>query len=101
MGATATWREGVKITPENIDKIPSGTAIATFVNGEYPVGDHPKHAALFVRVDEKNGVKGAIISDQFKRDTSGKPKPAGERFIPFGGKSGLQNNLDKYSVIRR
>lgn len=101
IGSTVTWKEGPKLTPENIDQIPSGTAIATFINGKYPQDRRPKHAAFFVRVEEKNGVKGAVIYDQVKRDSSGNPKPAGERFIPFGGKSGFQNNLDSYSVIRR
>ena len=102
LGPTSMWREGPKFKLDNFDRIPSGTAIATFRDGEYPRGDVPKHAAVFIRTGEVDGVKGAYIYDQYEHDRqSGLPKPAGERFIPFSGRSGLQNNLENYSVIRR
>jgi peptidoglycan hydrolase-like protein with peptidoglycan-binding domain len=104
IGTTATWREGTKITVDNIESIPPGTAIATFNNGIYPPrGDStPKHAALFVRAAEEGGVKGAYIYDQYARDfPSGRPKPAGVRFVAFDGAKSVQNDIGRYSVIRR
>jgi len=49
---TTLWRPGVRVLESNVpgQKLESGTAIATFVNGRYPFheGQH-RHAAFFLR----------------------------------------------------
>ncbi|WP_337998186.1 BPSL0067 family protein [Oleispirillum naphthae] len=63
---TSEWREGTKIrklAPGEPDPIARGTAIATFVDGEYPqTGNTGKHAAIYLGQNED----GIQVLDQWK-----------------------------------
>jgi hypothetical protein len=45
---SSQWRGGDPVTPENVETIPPGTAIATFVNGSYGNAASGNHAAIFL-----------------------------------------------------
>ena len=73
--------------------IANGTAVATFVNGQYPNQPHGNHAALFVRLMPDG--KGIVIFDQWKG------KLPGFRNILFGQPPsvGVAQMAEKFSVI--
>jgi|GEM_PF-1497899 len=88
--ATSLWKEGENVK-NNWMTIPTGTAIATFVNGKYPNGKTGNHAAIFLRGD----TGGIWVLDQWKGHVSS------ERYIKFeSGSSSASNDASKYSVIR-
>lgn len=90
---TGLWAQGEAISG-NLNVSP-GTAIATFVNGQYPSNNSGQHAAIYLG-QTNNGI---IVVEQFKGlDT------IQERTIPFtppngGFRGGLSNNGNAYSTI--
>jgi hypothetical protein len=86
---TDRWKEGVTVR-ENFLSIPSGTAIATFVDGKYPNKPTGNHAAIFVSGD----ADGIVVWDQW----SG--QPVHKRKMRFRkGKGSASNDASKFSVI--
>jgi len=85
---TSLWREGEKVRGADIQR---GTAIATFIDGEYPSHAHGNHAAIYM---EQNDL-GLIVWDQWVG------QPVHQRTIRFkGGTEGNPvNDGDAYSVI--
>jgi len=97
VGVATGWREGLYVRT-NADKIPRGTAIATFVNGVYPNQKKGNHAAFFLNAT----TEGIMVVDQY--DTLPKPH---ERLIEYKGGKGADgkypdpsNNGDAFSVIQ-
>ncbi len=88
---TIFWKEGRKLK-EHFDAIKPGTAIATFVNGQYPqTGRTGMHAAIFVRATQA----GIFVLDQFRGR-----KAVTERFIPWTSSSrSRSNNAVAYSTV--
>ena len=81
------------------DKIKTGTAVATFVDGRYPRTKHNKHAALYIYQDSA----GVWVMDQWEDDIS---KPTiSKRHMRFKGTGDdgkyldPSNNGDALSVI--
>ncbi|MEA1676073.1 BPSL0067 family protein [Nitrospirillum sp. BR 11163] len=58
-GRTASWKQGAPVRGNTSLRI--GTAIATFVNGQYPNHAHGNHAAFYVSQDST----GIWVIDQF------------------------------------
>jgi hypothetical protein len=88
--STRNWVEGEEITGPNQPALATGTAIATFdEDGNYPQGNVPKHAAIFVSYTD-NGI---IVYDQW----AGQPPHI--RTITFDNAKLPQNNAYSYSVI--
>lgn len=84
---TSLWKEGEKVRGAQID---TGTAIATFINGEYPSLATGNHAAIYV---EQNA-DGLVVWDQWTA------QPVHKRTINFrGGVGKLSNDGDAFSVI--
>jgi hypothetical protein len=88
---TIFWKEGRRLK-EHFDAIKPGTAIATFVNGQYPqTGRTGMHAAIFVRATQA----GIFVLDQFRGR-----KAVTERFIPWISSSAKRsNNAVAYSTV--
>ncbi len=84
---TSNWAEGGNVWN---NKIPSGTAIATFKNGVYP-NQSGYHAAIYISQDDK----GIYVWDQWRG------KEVHSRLIrnQTGGKP--SNTAQHYRVIRR
>lgn len=81
------WSEGAKVKGAAI--LP-GTAIATFVNGQYPNNSTGNHAAIYVSQD----ANAMTVWDQWKG------QPVHQRSIRFrGGQGSASNDGDAYSVI--
>lgn len=96
IGSSKTWQEGEKVKGAGDPPLEPGTAIATFVNGEYESKDTGNHAAIFLRYGEKDGQSGIYVLDQART------MPAGERFIRFNDKApSASNNAGAFSVIQR
>jgi hypothetical protein len=101
IGNHRQWKEGDLVMGNK--EIEPGTAIATFVNGEYPSLPHGNHVAFFV----SHGCGGFFVMDQWADDEE---KPlVSQRFIRTGGKkknskgwwpNGGQNAY-AYSIIER
>lgn len=95
---TSLWKVGKAVKGDL--SIPSGTAIATFVNGKYPSHGTGNHAALYLGQD----AGGIIVVDQWKGD---KNKPTvSKRYIRAKGKwfdeeafVDPSNNADAFFVI--
>ena len=83
---THGWKPGLQVYG-NEDKIPKGTAIATFVNGQYPTDE--RHAAIFL---SGAGNAGFRVVDQWHGQVSH------ERTIHFNS-AGRQNDPKAYYVI--
>lgn len=101
IGNHRQWKEG-EVVMGNRD-IEPGTAIATFINGEYPSLPHGNHVAFFV----KQAAGGFFVMDQWANDTV---KPfVTSRFIHTGSKKKFRNgwwpgggaNAYAYSIIER
>lgn len=95
VGRTSKWKEGEAVKGNT--GIKKGTAIATFVDGEYPNLAHGNHAALYVSQD----ANGITVVDQWE----GLPKPH-KRVLGFKGKTAdgtawedPSNNGDAFSII--
>jgi hypothetical protein len=89
---TKLWREGDKVTQGN-RSILAGTAIATFVKGEYPqIGSSGKHAAVYLDQDGS----GIIVLDQWR--TQGSVRKRTIRWNPTDPPN-LSNNGKAFSVI--
>ncbi|MEO5338377.1 MAG: BPSL0067 family protein, partial [Magnetospirillum sp. WYHS-4] len=108
IGNTAEWRAGTSIKGPGDPPLEKGTAIATFgKDGTYGTAQG-KHAALYLRDEERNGEKGIVVLDQWAERNADPatgqrrrlPKSASERFIPYAGHGGI-NDAFSYSVIRR
>jgi hypothetical protein len=93
--ATRVWKEGKKIVKGD-ETIPFGTAIATFVDGEYPqTGSTNKHAAIYL----SQTALGLVVLDQWK-PKDGKVKAVAKRTIKFvPTMNGLGNDGNAFSVI--
>lgn len=97
LGATSTWRAGLKVQGAGLDSIASGTAIATFYNGGYPEssdkksprGEFGRHAAIYLGHDA-NGIK---VIDQWITHA------ASERTIRFNNAKYRSNNGIYFHVI--
>lgn len=68
LGHTSTWKPGARVVDilERGGKIESGTAIATFVKGRYPIAGH-RHAAFYespVR-SVTGSIMGIVVLDQW------------------------------------
>lgn len=88
---TIFWKEGRKLM-DNFHAIKPGTAIATFVKGQYPQkGRTGMHAAIFVRATQA----GIYVLDQFRGRSA-----VTERFIPWHGSAKRSNNASAYSTIQ-
>ncbi len=90
---TIFWKEGRKLR-EHFPHISPGTAIATFVKGQYPQhGRTGMHAAIFVRATQA----GIFVLDQFRGRVA-----VTERFIPWNSPNSRKrsNNAATYSTIR-
>lgn len=87
--ATTQWVQGVKVRgAQNISK---GTAIATFVDGQYPNNSTGNHAAIYLSQD----ADGILVLDQWV--SQGKVK---KRKIRFKGGSGSpSNDGDTFYVV--
>lgn len=84
---TSLWKEGEKVRGSDI---PTGTAIATFINGEYPSHPHGNHAAIYVNQNDA----GILVWDQWVGH------PVSQRTIRFNGGAGSpSNDGDTFSVI--
>ena len=92
LGAPATplWHEGKKISQADIST-PSGTPIATFVDGKYShLGRGNQHAAIYLRQD----AEGIHVLDQWPGHN------VDPRLIPWKPhRPGLSNNGNAFSVI--
>jgi hypothetical protein len=86
LGLTSTWRQGIQVKG---NKIPAGTAIATFKNGKYA----NYHAAIFIR-ETKDGLE---VWDQFNTP----PKPWGKRTLYFKKNNDHSNNGNLFYVITK
>ncbi|MFC0400783.1 BPSL0067 family protein [Paraburkholderia rhizosphaerae] len=92
---TIRWREGdkvIRIPQGNADLIPTGSAIATFVDGQYPQhGSTGMHAAIYLGQSED----GIEVVDQWR----GQGKVL-IRTIPWKPRhSGLSNDGSEFPVI--
>lgn len=88
---TKLWKEGRKVTKDG-PALPAGTAIATFVNGEYPqIGSTGKHAAIYLG---QNAV-GIQVLDQWR--AQGEVRLRTIRWASTT--SGLSNNGNAFSAI--
>jgi hypothetical protein len=83
---TTAWKAGVNVM-EAGNKIPKGTAIATFVKGRYPGQDHDNHAAIVLSVLGS----GIWVMDQWKGD---KNRPFIERRLIRVPAPRMQRNAD-------
>ena len=94
---TSMWKAGKAVKGDF--SVIKGTAIATFVNGEYPHKAYGNHAALYLS-QEAGGI---WVIDQWKGDPN-KPQVS-KRFIRSQGKNKAgdfnnpSNNADAFSVI--
>ena len=94
---TGNWKEGDAVIG-NV-KIAKGTAVATFVDGQYKSLPTGNHAGFFISQDPK----GMWIMDQWRSDKT-KPKVS-KRYLSRKGKDAKgnfidpSNNADAYSVI--
>ncbi|MEX9251763.1 BPSL0067 family protein [Pseudenterobacter timonensis] len=96
LGSTGTWKQGKKVFGNK--SIPRGTAIATFVNGKYPVGERAhKHAAFYLEQDAKY----IYVMDQWRKKKIISARPLSRK----GGISGdgtypdASNNAEAFYVI--
>ena len=95
VGRTSTWREGLKVKG-NGNKIKTGTAIATFVDGKYPNKLTGNHAAFYLSQNNT----GIWIVDQWKQKSK-----VTKRFIKYKGKlkdgryDDPSNNGDAFAAI--
>ena len=88
---TKFWVEGRKITKGGT-ALPVGTAIATFVDGQYPqTGSTGKHAAIYLGQD----AIGIQVLDQWR--AQGEVRRRTIRWTPT--KSGLSNDGNAFSAI--
>ena len=84
---TSLWKEGVKVKGAIIL---TGTAIATFIGGEYPSHAHGNHAAIYV----SQNTDGLVVWDQWTG------QPVHQRTIHFrAGAVDPSNDGDAFSVI--
>lgn len=85
---TSLWKEGEKVRGAAIQ---TGTAIATFINGEYPSHPQGNHAAIYVDQNDS----GLVVWDQWTG------QPVHKRTVRFKGPENddLSNNGDAFSVI--
>jgi hypothetical protein len=85
---TPLWKEGEKVRGAAIE---IGTAIATFINGQYPSHPHGNHAAIYVEQNDS----GIVVWDQWLG------QPVHKRTIRFKGDKcdDPSNNGDAFSVI--
>lgn len=94
---TSAWREGERVMDNKT--LTPGTAIATFVNGRYPIRAHGNHAAFYLG-QVSNGI---YVMDQWN-DSVRRPRIS-KRFIRAKGKSKSgkfiepSDNADAFSVI--
>jgi hypothetical protein len=91
---TSKWREGGKIhrlSPGESDPVARGTAIATFVDGEYPqTGNSGKHAAIYLG----QNTEGIQVLDQWNGQGH-----VEKRTIPWTPRRpGLSNDGNAFSV---
>ncbi len=95
----AEWTEGAVVRGNLL--LPKGTAIATFVDGEYKNNRHGNHAAFYISQDQG----GVWVMDQWRGDDR---KPTVSRhYLQFKGKAkgkdagwlDPSNNGDAFSVI--
>lgn len=84
LGLTKTWKQGLKVRG---NKIPAGTAIASFRNGKWA----EDHAAILIR-ETKDGLE---VWDQFNNP----PKPWGKRVLRFSKDNDRSNNGNLFYVI--
>jgi len=84
---TACWQAGRSVAGNNI---PSGTAIATFVNGRYPLGNVAKNSGIYLYPGPDGSI---IIIDQWPGH------PAQARQVNPGGANGRSNDANGYSTI--
>lgn len=84
-----------------IPPLQPGTVIATMdENGEYPKGNKPKHAAVFVKYEMRGNTPGMVIYDQYVRK-DGTVKAPGTRWVGFtGNKTHPQNDAGANSSIK-
>jgi hypothetical protein len=84
---TAEWKQGVSVKASDL---PTGTAIATFLDGVYPNHSTGNHAAIYASQDES----GIQVWDQWLG------QPVHARTIRFkGGTAPDSNDGDTFSVI--
>jgi hypothetical protein len=84
---TSQWTQGAVVRGADL---PSGTAIATFVNGSYPNAATGNHAAIYLSQD----ADGLNVWDQWVG------QPVHQRKIHFrGGVGSPSNDGDAFSVI--
>lgn len=93
VGRTSNWKEGARVRGTTVQR---GTAIATFVDGEYPNKASGNHAAFYISQD----MRGIWVVDQWES----LPKPH-KRHIRFNGTNAdgsykdPSNNGDALSII--
>jgi hypothetical protein len=93
---TTAWHEGrkiVRVTAGETDPVPTGTPIATFVNGRYPQvgGTGGRHAAIYLGQD----ASGIQVMDQWNSQNEVRRRTI--YWHPHSG--GLSNNGNAFSVI--
>ncbi len=98
---TSKWKVGELVLGNS--RILEGTAIATFVKGQYLSLPHGNHAAFFLR----QGTDGFWVMDQWMDRPGGVVRPISERFIRSlrekqnqdGTWPRASDNADAFSVI--
>ncbi len=96
LGITGTWKQGRKVFGDK--SISRGTAIATFVNGKYPIGkDAHKHAAFYLEQDSNY----IYVMDQWKskKIISARPLSRKGGVRSDGTYPDASNNAEAFYVI--
>ena len=94
---TKNWYRGPQVI--TLKKIAAGTAIATFDGFHYPLGDLPKHAALFASFEES----GIRVVDQWNNYRDGvvvSKQPPHYRILRYNHPDyKLVNRADSFYVV--
>lgn len=91
--STQDWRPGQRVL--DIDDLPVGTAIATFVGGHFPRNETGQHAAIFLG---RAGKVALMVMDQWANDKD-KPYVSARYIYPGRAGSSLSNSSEAFYVI--
>jgi hypothetical protein len=86
---TSEWRPGLRVMDARPGQIPPGTAIATFVDGEYPTDALGRHAAIYLSHDQF----AITVLDQWVPKTGGRGEVK-QRPIRFKVPGGTRRSND-------
>lgn len=88
----SSWKQGEKV--KGATSLRQGTAIATFIDGNYPNHSHGNHAAIYV----SQSVRGIVVIDQWA-GAKGLERGINTREILFRGHGVASNDGDTYYVV--